>query len=290
MEFVSAKDEDEPILQRGMSSTLASICAVDKARAREALNLARGDMDAAAMLLMTGTGTEHEQWGGHEGAAVPTQELVELGGVTHTQARSLLAAAGGDLELAKTNLLASLGISTTPEKYSCLLRPDPAHLAACAVCLETPSCADMVVLQQCGHQFCAECLQGWIAAEAESSSSGDIKCPQQGCAHHLGHQELRELLGEDSEGRALFRRIDRRALELLTGGNSNCLRHSLLLTLLSPHTSCLYVCLLSFRVQPRMRVCTCVPPRTAPTSCLGTRRRRAPSRAWHVRSAWCSGV
>jgi hypothetical protein len=212
------QDKEEPVLSRGVSSTLATICAVERNIARDALNHAGGDLDRAAMILMTGCA------GAPEVSAV--QELADLGGLSHSQAQEHLEGAGGDLELAKSRVLAAMGISTAPEKYSCLVHP--ASRTACPVCLDTPaSCAELVQLQQCRHQFCVACLQGWITSEASSSSTGRIQCPQQGCACCISHQELRELLlllgqggggkEEGGEGEKLFRQIDRRALELLTG-------------------------------------------------------------------------
>jgi hypothetical protein len=163
MEFASAKvekqgeedeneneNEEQPGLSRGISSTLASVCAVDRGRAREALALAGGDVDRAAMILMTGS----EAFTSTSSSDIsPVQELIELGGLNHSQAEEYLTAAGGDLEQAKANVLTSMGISTAPEKFSCLIHP--LSLTACPVCCDTPaSCTELVQLQQCNHQFC----------------------------------------------------------------------------------------------------------------------------------------
>lgn len=301
MEWFSLNEGGEnrnPSLSRGVSDTLAAVCDVDIVRAREALVLSSGDMDAAAMFLMTGLSSGSGTEGVICGEAMsPEQELAEMGGLRHGQARDLLAAAGGDLEQAKSTLLETLGICTEPEKYSCLLHP--AVLAACPVCCESPeSCADLVQLQQCGHTFCVECLRGWITAEAAGSSSGSVQCPQPECLQCVAHSELKELLVGNE---ALFRLMDRRALELLTGqcGGTPLVARSLLCSVLS--TCAWIVCVLLSTVRtlslayparvfiyliflhvcgsvwqhPR-RVCTCAPRPTAPTSCPGTRRRRTP--------------
>ena len=187
---------------------------MDRTRAREALDSTNGDMDSAAVLLMS----ECSSAGGVSvgvsvGVSAGVQELAEMGGLSYSQARDELTAAGNNLELAKEKLLSSLGISTAPEKYSCLIHPS--MVSNCPVCFDTPeSCEELVQLQQCAHQFCRDCLQGWIAVEALASSTGSIKCPQQGCGSCLSHAELKELLADNE---ALFGQLDRRTLELLTG-------------------------------------------------------------------------
>mmetsp|Transcript_26858 Transcript_26858/g.45308 ORF Transcript_26858/g.45308 Transcript_26858/m.45308 type:complete len:210 (+) Transcript_26858:136-765(+) len=206
MEFLSC---EVPRASKGVSGTLADVCDVDVTRAREALNQCNDNMDVAAMLIMSGGSVSDLP----PQDMTPLQELAEMGGLTASQAQSVLTAAGNDLDLAKANLLTSLGISTAPEKFTSLLHPPT--VTPCPVCFDSPDSPEQLVqLQQCGHVFCEDCLQGWISAEAAGSSTGRIQCPQQGCNCALSHAELKDLLADNT---ALFGQLDRRTLELLTG-------------------------------------------------------------------------
>lgn len=211
MEFINC---EVPTASRGVSGTLASVCNVDVSRAREALNESNGDMDVAAMLIMS-DGSISDLAPPQE--LSPLEELAEMGGLTANQAQSVLTAAGNDLDLAKANLLTALGISTIPEKFSSLKHPQV--MAPCPVCFDSPNSLEQLVqLEQCGYVFCNDCLLGWITAEAEGSSSGRIQCPQQGCSCGINHAELKDLLVDNT---SLFAKLDRRALELLTASEDS---------------------------------------------------------------------
>ena len=147
MEFVD-KESAPPDMSRSSSESLAVCFQVDKARARQALNLAKGDVNLAAAMLMNGV-----VGGAGEVSPDPVKELMDLGGLSQTHAEEFLTAAGGDLEIAKENLLTFMGISTSPEQYSSLKHP--ASLITCPVCFDKPeSTAELVQLQQCSHVFC----------------------------------------------------------------------------------------------------------------------------------------
>jgi len=95
MDFVSTQGQEEqaPVMSRGASHTLAAICDVDRVRAREALTLASGDLDRAALILMnnmTGTATDSGDIMMSAAEMSPVQELAELGGMTHIQAQGAL--------------------------------------------------------------------------------------------------------------------------------------------------------------------------------------------------------
>lgn len=87
MEFI-----DQPRLQTTASSHLADVCSTSKKRAREALTVTNGDIDAAAMWLLSSEVSENE-------------ELQMLGGLSEIEAEQYLQRAFGDLEAAKTLLL-----------------------------------------------------------------------------------------------------------------------------------------------------------------------------------------
>ena len=130
-----------------------------------------------------------------------------------------------------------------------------------------------------------DCLQGWIRSEAGSSSTGRIQCPQQGCGCFISHAELKELLlSQDSaegagagagagagEGEQLFRQLDRRALELLTGMHVR--ESERVIGKVSSDTHMFSInCKLLHVAQVPTPVCICVHHPTAHTSSPGTLR------------------
>eukprot|EP01062_Namystynia_karyoxenos_P031284 TRINITY_DN23216_c0_g1_i1.p1 TRINITY_DN23216_c0_g1~~TRINITY_DN23216_c0_g1_i1.p1 ORF type:complete len:401 (+),score=59.94 TRINITY_DN23216_c0_g1_i1:76-1278(+) len=197
-------------LGRSDSAAVAEAAGVPRARAREALQAAGGDVHRAVSYLLDWL-EPHAPPGGPE-QRPPEAELADFGGITVEAARQHLAATGGDMRAAKQAVLLATLPQEEVQKLDIPATRQPLMSNAapfdCPVCFCPAASGEGVLVRACGHSFCRECTEAHVREQLEGGGTGLVTCPAQGCLRFFEHRELRALAGADSLGK-----LDRRALE-----------------------------------------------------------------------------
>jgi len=100
----------------------------------------------------------------------------------------------------------SLAISQRRRNHVPMLAQQP-QFEMCSICTVA---GELLVLEQCGHAFCAECLEGWVTTHA-SSPGPAITCPGTRCGEELSLSDVRRILPSNPQ---LVEQYDRRLMEL----------------------------------------------------------------------------
>jgi hypothetical protein len=79
--------------------------------------------------------------------------------------------------------------------------------AKCRICFDDFDSEGLVVLRECGHEFCKDCLHQFVLAK-ESEGAVVILCPLNECKKAISQRELMAIVGTSK-----FEQLDKRALE-----------------------------------------------------------------------------
>lgn len=61
----------------------------------------------------------------------------------------------------------------------------------CPICYEQIADEDLVILSECGHTVCVDCVKKWIETSCTESGSTIVRCPCDKCEGKLTHAELK---------------------------------------------------------------------------------------------------
>ena len=74
------------------------------------------------------------------------------------------------------------------------LSPASRNQQECRICIEDKPASEFRTLD-CGHKYCADCLQRIITIDLKEKTTTGIKCPHSDCAHKLTQQEVARITG-----------------------------------------------------------------------------------------------
>eukprot|EP00347_Sterkiella_histriomuscorum_P012497 403368354 len=57
---------------------------------------------------------------------------------------------------------------------------------------------DKIVLEQCKHGYCMECLEGFLTFQIKSNHANHIKCPQHDCPKNLIQEEIKRIVNDET--------------------------------------------------------------------------------------------
>jgi hypothetical protein len=72
-------------------------------------------------------------------------------------------------------------------------------------------------LDECSHKYCRDCLRQYVESRVNDNRVKDIRCPEPGCTHILGHHEIRHVLSKE-----LFQRFDFLLFKKSLESDPNC--------------------------------------------------------------------
>lgn len=68
-------------------------------------------------------------------------------------------------------------------------QPQPAVMHTCTVCFDEKELSKMTTLA-CGHEYCAECLEGVMDVAIQEGSAATLKCPDPRCARPIAQSDI----------------------------------------------------------------------------------------------------
>jgi len=195
-------------LLRTPSTEVSALVNVPRRLARQALQFAGGDVNAACRNLLLCT---LDPSGAPPFVVLAKSELASIGGISQEMALELLNKYDNDVERCKQELMKGIfeeEILWDNEGRE-VVKPrvqKNEEAVECAICCDDASPGQAIILGQCSHTFCIKCLKSHINT-CMNSGTTLIGCPAQ-CGAEISQAELREVVGMD-----YFQKIDRRALE-----------------------------------------------------------------------------